>query len=94
MSKHHQKLSRVRWGRLRIATLKEANWRCSVCNAYAREVDHIVPLENGGPPYDPENLQVLCRDCHKAKTREENRNPLTPEQEEWETYLRDLLSRG
>jgi 5-methylcytosine-specific restriction endonuclease McrA len=31
------------------------------------EVEHIVPLADGGTN-DLENLQLLCRDCHKHKT--------------------------
>lgn len=34
------------------------------------ECDHIVPLWEGGTD-DEDNLQLLCRPCHKAKTREE-----------------------
>lgn len=32
------------------------------------EVDHITPVSEGGHPFDPANLQTLCRDCHKRKT--------------------------
>lgn len=34
----------------------------------AQEVDHIVPLSQGGTDA-PENLQSLCSDCHALKTR-------------------------
>lgn len=34
------------------------------------ELDHIIPLIDGGTEA-PENLQVLCRQCHKTKTRRE-----------------------
>jgi len=33
-------------------------------------IDHIKALANGGTN-DPENLQVLCKECHFEKTREE-----------------------
>lgn len=33
----------------------------------AQEVDHIKALEDGGTD-DPDNLQAICTDCHKAKT--------------------------
>lgn len=33
------------------------------------EVDHIVPIALGGAEYDEANLQVLCTNCHKGKTR-------------------------
>lgn len=33
----------------------------------ASEVDHIIPLADGGTN-DPENLQALCKACHSRKT--------------------------
>lgn len=33
------------------------------------EVDHRVAIMNGGDQWDINNLQVLCEDCHKRKTR-------------------------
>jgi 5-methylcytosine-specific restriction protein A len=39
----------------------------------ATEVDHIIPLEAGGPAYDLNNLQSLCKRCHVIKTAQENR---------------------
>lgn len=38
--------------------------RCHSCGKPGSEVDHIQGASN-----DPENLQWLCRECHKAKTR-------------------------
>jgi 5-methylcytosine-specific restriction protein A len=32
-------------------------------------VDHIIPREDGGAPFDHANLQSLCRTHHNAKTR-------------------------
>lgn len=34
------------------------------------EIDHIQPLHRGGSN-DPDNLQLLCVDCHKAKSARE-----------------------
>ena len=52
------------------------------------ELDHIVPLVDGGS-HDPSNLQTLCTPCHKKKTAQEARQraaqrsetpaPLAPE---------------
>lgn len=39
----------------------------------ATEVDHIIPLEAGGEPYEDSNLQSLCKRCHGVKTGEENK---------------------
>lgn len=33
-------------------------------------VDHIIPLADGGK-HSWDNMQLLCVDCHKAKTAEE-----------------------
>ena len=39
----------------------------------ATEVDHIKPLEQGGAPFDFDNLQSLCKPCHVKKSAEEAR---------------------
>ena len=36
------------------------------------EVDHVVPLTEGGAPYAMANLRGTCRACHEAKTAAEN----------------------
>lgn len=46
---------------------------CRICESQgyvtpATEVDHIVALVNGGAD-DMDNLQPLCAECHKDKTR-------------------------
>lgn len=33
------------------------------------QVDHITAIMNGGNEWDINNLQVLCVDCHKSKTK-------------------------
>src|SRR5262245_63219044 len=46
---------------------------CRVCGTHvSEEVDHIVPLNEGGDPWDLERLQGICRPCHQAKTAREN----------------------
>src|SRR5687767_13323448 len=44
--------------------LKRDGYRCRVCGRGEPEVrvqvDHIVAVSEGGHPYDPANLQVLC----------------------------------
>jgi 5-methylcytosine-specific restriction endonuclease McrA len=43
------------------------------CNKLERgEIDHITPLEHGGEPFDEENCQHLCTDCHRRKTAYED----------------------
>jgi hypothetical protein len=33
------------------------------------EVDHKIAIVNGGDEFDVNNLQVLCEECHKKKTK-------------------------
>ncbi|QIX19544.1 HNH endonuclease [Burkholderia multivorans] len=42
---------------------------CQKCGIAVRvgEVDHIIPLEQGGTN-DDGNLHLLCIDCHRKKT--------------------------
>lgn len=59
------------WQRLRDAVLAREPL-CRSCHAQGRireatEVDHIVPLAQGGSNM-PDNLAPICTDCHKAKT--------------------------
>lgn len=37
------------------------------------EVDHILAVCNGGDMWDPENCQVLCKNCHHEKTKKDLR---------------------
>lgn len=55
------------------------------------EVDHRVPLDKGGDPWDPANLQSLCRGCHFEKTAGENRRALTPAEAQWRAFVRELI---
>ena len=41
--------------------------------ALSTEVDHIVPLGQGGAPWDVENLQGICGPCHVRKSGAEGR---------------------
>ena len=34
-------------------------------------VDHIIPIRQGGPTLDENNLQALCSSCHSAKSIKE-----------------------
>lgn len=38
--------------------------------------DHIKPIHQGGNPYDRENLQALCQQCHNKKSAREKGRPL------------------
>ena len=45
MSRHHRKLDRRRWERVRLECLDRDGWRCQRCGAYGKECDHVVPLD-------------------------------------------------
>ena len=49
---------------------------CEECRKYGRltkavVVDHIIPLRQGGEPFDDGNLQSLCSSCHSSKSIKE-----------------------
>ncbi len=94
MSKAHRSLDRRRWAYLRRLVLQRDGYRCQQCGKAGRlEVDHVVPLDRGGDPYDPANLQALCRGCHVGKTARENRTrrPVRPEEAAWLQLVDELL---
>lgn len=71
-----------RWRRFRLHYLRE-HPLCVRCEQRgitraAREVDHIVPLPDdvrtdADPRVFAGRFQALCSDCHKVKTREDQR---------------------
>ena len=81
--------SRRQWGKVRLKVFDRDGWACVKCGKAGRlEVDHRVPLEDGGAVYDLDNLQSLCRGCHLAKSCGERRaKPTPPEVQEWRRYL-------
>lgn len=59
--------------RLRKLVAAGQKWQCGTCRdllAASFEVDHIVPVCNGGTN-DPKNLVALCRNCHGEKTMQD-----------------------
>lgn len=58
--------------RLRKAVRKSGQGVCSACGGIflpsGVDIDHRQPLALGGEDVDG-NVQVLCKSCHKAKTR-------------------------
>lgn len=60
------------WKRTRNYVLSEEPL-CRECSKKklvvpATDVDHILPISDGGNPWDLDNLQPLCSRCHKRKT--------------------------
>lgn len=75
---------RVHWKGLEYLGHRQ-QWRCNDCSCplddhgVTFEADHIVPFSRGGKTV-PENLQLLCSECHVRKTTTHDRSPapLTP----------------
>lgn len=53
--------------------LERDQYLCRLCfSATATEVDHVVPLYQGGSDSDA-NKRAVCGPCHKSKSRAERR---------------------
>ena len=90
MSHHHTRLDRRRWLHVRRLALERAGWRSELSGkAGVLEVDHVVPMHRGGDPYSLENLQVLTRGEHIAKTRRENERD-DPARNRWRELVAEL----
>ena len=76
-----------RWERTRRAAFERDGWRCRACGRAGRlEAHHVRPLERGGDPFDPDNLETLCRSCHIDL----HRRTRTPAEIAWKRAVRDL----
>lgn len=62
--------SLARWRKLRMFQLRR-HPLCNVCGGAASTVDHIIPIEQGGDPWDINNLQTICFQCHQEKRARE-----------------------
>lgn len=66
------------WPRIRLSILERDGWACQIrgrnCTRTADQVDHIVPLEAGGAPYDPANLRAACRRCNVGRRNQLHTN--------------------
>lgn len=70
------------WMKTRARILKRDGYLCQHCIRLGRpvpatEVDHTIPLEQGGSGEDS-NLQSLCHQCHATKTTAEQRARYSP----------------
>lgn len=55
-------------GRLRSRCIDRDYSTCTTCGRHGYEVDHEVPISEGGHPFDLANLRVLCTECHAQET--------------------------
>ena len=64
------------WRIKRVRILERDGYLCQVCKQAgkitpAHAVDHIINKANGGADSE-DNLQAICKSCHKAKTQAES----------------------
>jgi 5-methylcytosine-specific restriction endonuclease McrA len=67
-----------RWHKYSISYRKK-HPLCVLCLAEGKttrsqEVDHIIPIQEGGEEWNPDNHQALCKTHHSQKTAKENKN--------------------
>lgn len=59
------------WGAIRQRVLARDNHTCQIqdegCETTATDVDHIIPWNEGGAPYDSSNLRAACKRCNRAR---------------------------
>lgn len=62
-----------RWRQLRAYVLQRDRHRCQIpkgtgiCGEHATHVDHIVPLADGGPKWEPSNCRASCAPCNLSR---------------------------
>lgn len=63
------------WSSLRKQVLERDHYLCQYCHQpNSKTVDHTVPIEvNSSIKADVNNLQTICRSCHRLKTDWEQR---------------------
>jgi hypothetical protein len=59
------------WPRIRKAILERDNHLCQIraarCTTHATHVDHIIPVTQGGPWWEPTNLRAACQNCNLGR---------------------------
>jgi 5-methylcytosine-specific restriction endonuclease McrA len=76
--KPHGRNDNTRWRNARRRTIARSGGACQLCgdplapqapakHPDATEVDHIVPLSQGGDPYSLDNLRAVHRRCHQKR---------------------------
>ena len=69
-----------RWRKLRARIVERDGWLCQWCaekglTVAGAEVHHINEIQNGGAPFDPDNLVLLCRPCHELTRQRKEPDP-------------------
>lgn len=60
------------WTATRARILRRDARTCYVCGNEAHEVDHIIPVSQGGT-HEDHNLAAICVPCHRIKSERERR---------------------
>lgn len=72
------------WQRIRKQVLERDQYLCQIrypgCTRRATQVDHIYPVAEHGPTFDPALLRAACRHCNNARNR---KNPIPPPSRRW-----------
>lgn len=71
MARHKDIYNSARWRRLRVTKLRDCPL-CEYCPPARRrpatQVDHFIAIDDGGEPFDWDNLRSACQVCHSQKT--------------------------
>ena len=71
--KKSRRATREEWTEIRKQVLLEEDFTCRSCHKIFEEaeleIDHIIEIADGGGKKDRKNLEVLCKHCHKWKTK-------------------------
>ena len=65
------------WDRFRTKMIERDNHTCVICGYKNKDdrvfdVDHIQSIALGGECFDENNVRTLCKQCHKAKTKQDS----------------------
>lgn len=82
MARFPQVYRTTEWERVRQYVIQRAHGLCEECLRQGRievgtDVDHIQPLDESNwqdwnIAYNPDNLQLLCRQCHAEKHKRDS----------------------
>ena len=75
-----------RWRQLRLKILERDGRTCAHCGGIGLTVHHRVPIRAGGALWEEDNLETVCRDCHRRL----HRPPVVPGAGAWREAVRDL----
>jgi hypothetical protein len=56
-----------RWKAVRAFVLLRDAGVCRWCGAEATDADHVVPLAEGGAPFDARNVAASCEACNSRR---------------------------